>query len=358
MSEDPPLVRQWILLRKLAAHRSGLTVREMSREMEVTEKTIRRDLDLFRSLGMPLREEIAQRGCKRWSLPALLPEAQLGFRFDEALALYLGRQFLEPLAGTTIWESMQSAFRKIRATLTPEALEYLARHEDLIHRKAAGISDYSRKDELIDALMIAIEDGKAVHITYRSRQATEPATRELYPYGMVYNYRSLYLVAFSPEQEEIRHYKVNRMEAVEASPWPFQRPKSFDIRTHLAGSFGVYQGSGECFLVRVRFSSDVARYVTEARWHASQKLTAQRDGSLLAEFMLNTTEEIKSWVLGFGVHAVVLEPTTLRDEMRAEIQNMIGLYESPPSVTSVDGRVRDGPLGIVPIATKVKKVKN
>jgi DeoR-like helix-turn-helix domain len=45
MSEDPPLVRQWILLRKLATHRSGLTVREMSREMGVAEKTIRRDLD-------------------------------------------------------------------------------------------------------------------------------------------------------------------------------------------------------------------------------------------------------------------------------------------------------------------------
>jgi len=77
MSEDPPLVRQWILLRKLATHRCGLTVREMAREMEVAEKTIRRDLDQFRSLGMPLREEVAQRGCKRWCLPALLPEAQL-----------------------------------------------------------------------------------------------------------------------------------------------------------------------------------------------------------------------------------------------------------------------------------------
>ena len=321
----------------------------------VAEKTIRRDLDQFRSLGMPLREQITRRGCKRWCLPAILPESQLGFRIDEALALYLGRQFLEPLAGTLFWESMRSAFRKIKATLTPNTLEYLARHEDLFHRKASGISDYARKDELIDALMIAIEDGKAVHITYRARQATEPATRELYPYGMIYNYRSLYRVAFSPEHQEIRHYKVNRMEAVEASPWPFQRPKTFDIRTHLAGSFGIYHGSGACFLVSVRFSSRVACYVTEARWHASQKLTAQRDGSLLAEFMLNTTEEIKSWVLGFGVHAVVLEPTTLRDETRVEIQNLLGLYDTPRSVASIKGRVRDGPLEIIPVAGKAKK---
>jgi proteasome accessory factor B len=95
--------------------------------------------------------------------------------------------------------------------------------------------------------------------------------------------------------------------------------------------------------------------VTEARWHPSQKLTAQRDGSLLAEFMLNSTEEIKSWVLSFGVHAVVLEPSTLRDEMRAEIQSMLGLYETSKEDVSIETLGRDRSAEVVRLTGRARK---
>ena len=60
--------------------------------------------------------------------------------------------------------------------------------------------------------------------------------------------------------------------------------------------------------VKVRFLPRVATYVAEAKWHGSQKLEKQKDGSVLAEFRLSNTEEIKRWILSFGQHAVVLEP--------------------------------------------------
>lgn len=89
-------------------------------------------------------------------------------------------------------------------------------------------------------------------------------------------------------------------------------------------SFGVFQGEGEAeHTVRVRFSATVARYVAEGQWHASQQLTRQPDGSLLAEFHLSTTEEIKRWILSFGRHAEVLEPEELRQEIRDECAHVI-----------------------------------
>ena len=60
------------------------------------------------------------------------------------------------------------------------------------------------KAGIIDALIIAIEDRKAVHITYQSQQATETATRDVYPYGLVRHKGSLYLTAFAPEHDQIR----------------------------------------------------------------------------------------------------------------------------------------------------------
>lgn len=69
----------------------------------------------------------------------------------------------------------------------------------------------------------------------------------------------------------------------------------------------------------------MARYVQESKWHASQTLSRQRDGSVLAEFQLSTTEEIKRWIMSFGRYATVLEPADLRqaiaEEARCTVRN-------------------------------------
>jgi predicted DNA-binding transcriptional regulator YafY len=70
----------------------------------------------------------------------------------------------------------------------------------------------------------------------------------------------------------------------------------------------------------------VARYVQEATWHPSQRLAPVSDGSLLAEFSLSGTEEIKQWLLGFGRHAVVLEPVRLREEIIEELRALLEQY--------------------------------
>jgi proteasome accessory factor B len=90
---------------------------------------------------------------------------------------------------------------------------------------------------------------------------------------------------------------------------------------HLAKSFGVFRGDGEVH-VRIRFLQPVTRYVEESTWHPSQKLTRQRDGSVIVEFTLDGTEEIKRWIMSFGKHGTVLELSSLRQEILAEMDAM------------------------------------
>ena len=126
-----------------------------------------------------------------------------------------------------------------------------------------GTHDYSKKADLIDSLMQAIEDSRAVSMTYQSLQATEPVTYTVWPYGLAYHRGSLYLVGRTPRHEEICHWKVDRIEAVELKDQRFQRPEDFDLQKHLAKSFGVFHGDGEV-RVKVRFLPAVARYVEES----------------------------------------------------------------------------------------------
>ena len=90
----------------------------------------------------------------------------------------------------------------------------------------------------------------------------------------------------------MRHYKLDRVEAVEVSPFPFQRPEGFDLAAHLAALFGVDSGDGD-YRVRVRFLPPASRYVLESTWHASQQLMPKKDGSLIADFRLSGLEEVK-----------------------------------------------------------------
>lgn len=327
MHDDTALRRQWILLRTLGSRRSGLTVREMASEADVTDRTIRRDLDLFRGLGFPLEEESGDFGRKTWRMRRETTCPPLAFCLDEAAALFLCRRLLEPLSGTLLWDAVQSALGKVRATLSPHALEYLSKFDRVLFNTAPGAHDYSSRGEIIDSLQVAIEDRRCLWILYRSERSPESSRREVHPYGLIQHKGALYLVALDANADRVKHYKVDRIEDAEDCPTPFRVLPGFALKDHLAPTFGVYLTGGDATAVRIRFSPEVARYVEESRWHDSQNLVPQSDGGVIAEFTLTSLVEIRSWVSGFGSKAVVLEPEELRREIVEDLRRTLTLYE-------------------------------
>ncbi len=227
MLDPSPLLRQWNLLAALAEHQAGLGVEELARERDVGEKTIRRDLILLRRAGFPLVETRASHGRKLWRLAAAAPALDLDWQ--EAMSLYLARQFLEPLSGTYFWQAANRAFAKIRAGLGKEPLKYLDRMAKTVHLTAPGVGRYADKAAFLDQLTLAIEESRITLLTYQSERSTEPVTREVYPYAWVFHRNSPYLVAFATEHQEVRLYKADRIhKKVDATPLRFTRPADFN----------------------------------------------------------------------------------------------------------------------------------
>src|SRR5262245_47440698 len=113
MAERKQHLRQWLILRMLSARSLGATLKEMAVETGMGERTIRRDLVDLQSVGFPLAETVSDHGRKHWRLADTGQAPAMRFTWAEAVAISLGRQFLEPLAGTLWWQEAQSAFRKI-----------------------------------------------------------------------------------------------------------------------------------------------------------------------------------------------------------------------------------------------------
>ena len=95
--------------------------------------------------------------------------------------------------------------------------------------------------------------------------------------------------------------------------------------------YEIKYGKSKEIDARILFRPEVARYVKETRWHASQRNQPQPDGSLVVEMHLSGTRELKSWLLSFGRHAEVLAPPELRAEMREELQQAHEAYGEPIS---------------------------
>jgi len=325
MSHSSPLLRQWLLLRAIASGNGAATVKSLVASTGMSEKTIRRDLAVLRRVGFPVEEKSGEFGRKTFSLATPnIPVLQFGY--DEALALYLCRRTAIGFSGTFVEQSLHEAFLKIEASLGQRVARYVETMLTRVIQTQIG-GDYAAKAELLDRLFIAIEEDRALFLTYQSQRSTEPVTYDVYPYRLVDHHGSLYLFGYSPDHGETRTWKVDRMLDAQPTEIRFQRPDDAQVAAQLAGNFGIFSGKGDV-RVRIRFAPSAARYVSEKRMHASQKVELQPDGSAIVDFQLSNTTEVKAWALSFGAAATVLEPLQLIHEIARELAALTETYEA------------------------------
>lgn len=333
-ADRPTLIRQWLLIRALCASRNGCLVRDLAEEFNVSEKSIRRDLNALDCAGFRLETISEDHGRKRWKLDASQSVPLPELNPSEAAALYLGRRLMEPLAGTELWEAAQSAFLKLRQHFSPEALTYLESLAGTLHETTFGQSDYSERADVIDSLMLGVNESRVTRLLYHPLRSDTPEEYELQPLGLIWHRSTLYLVASSPGRPEPRHFKVDRIRDVTLLNKSFECHSDFDLQRHLEHSLGVYQTTAPLTDVCIRFAPDVARYVTEHRWHHSQQIEEQPDGSVIVTLQLSDLTEVKSWVLSFGTNARVLAPPGLVKAMRDEIDGLRDVYADSDSLSA------------------------
>lgn len=307
-------------------------VQSLANHFGTSEKTIRRDIGELRSNGIAIIESIESNNRKIYSIDKTsLPPLKLNF--DEALMVFLGTSSLTAFHSTSLDQASRSALDKLRLHIGESESKYLDKLLPRIHSpKSFEVPGADR--HVVDELMVAIEDERAIFIEYLSAKSTEPLTYDIHPYGMAEYKGSLYVVGHSCHHDEIRTWKVDRILDSRLTSCPFTQPDSFDLTAYLSTSFGVVAGDDDWF-VRIRFTGTAARYVTDRKYHQSQSNVGQADGSVIVTFRLGSLTEIKSWVLSFGSAADVLEPQELRQGIQREVNQMQSIFGSTPHA-SVD----------------------
>ncbi len=256
-----------------------------------------------------------------------LDSFQLGdvpFTADEILALAFGEDLLRSLEGTVFHDSIRSALGKIRAGLGPELGAYLERLGESFRVLPGPHKRYVESRETIQVLNDAVLAGRTLCMLYRTGRTGALSERELDPYRVWYRGGGLYVIGHDHQSGEIRTFAVDRIQRIEATDTRFETRDDFDFDAYTASSFGVI--AEPATRVRIVFESSWATYVEEHTWHPSQKLEALPDGRLELSMEVGGIAELRSWVLSFGAGAEVLEPETLRSDVRRELETAMARY--------------------------------
>jgi proteasome accessory factor B len=322
------LARQWQLIQLLARSRGGLGLDQLAQELECVRRTVYRDLDALMYAGFPVTSE-KRDGRVFYKLLDGFALGDVPFTTDELLALAFGEDLLRTLEGTVFHDSVHSALAKIRASLGPELAGFLERFSDAFRVLPGPHKRYGESREVIRTLNDAVLARRSVRLVYRTGRTGEENERTFDPYRVWYRDGGLYAIGHDHRSGELRTFAVDRIRSIERTGEPFEVPDDFDFDAYTAQAFGVV--SEPPVRVRIRFAPSRGTIVRERSWHPTQTLCEEASGHVLLEMEVGPSHELRDWVLSFGPDAEVLEPASLREDVRAAIAAAARLYEDAPA---------------------------
>jgi len=328
MARGDQLARQWKIIQTLLAARKGKSAADLAAVVGCGWRTVYRDLEALQAAGFPFYTE-KEGGKSTWSLLDTTGDnIPLPLSPTELMALYFSRSMMEVLRGTVFYDSLESLFEKIKATLPPEYLAYLSRIEQSLAVISKPYKRVGKLREMIERISQAVAQKNYIKIVYYTMSRKKQTRRKVAPYKIWFFDGTFYLIGNCGLREDIRIFALDRIKQLEQTDESFEVPADFDIDDFMKASFGVFHG--EPVTVRIRFAPEVAEYIKEKTWHASQRIEPRSDGSILFEVQVAGIKEIKFWLLRWGAKAVVLSPPSLRREMRQEAEAMLKNMRTAP----------------------------
>jgi predicted DNA-binding transcriptional regulator YafY len=306
-------------LLQLVQGRSCWNVRAIARELECSERTVFRDLQVLRLAGIPWYFD-PQAQCYRvrpgFRFPVLnLNEAEV---LGQAVATTLSKA-----PGLNIGDGARATTEKLAAISKESVQRILADASQLVAVLDLKLADHGRHQEIIRSVQGALLQRKQVIGRYHSPYKARAVSLRLHPYRLCLVKQAWYLIARPADRDAPHTYRVARFKSLRMTDLDADVPADFDLKAYFGNAWGVYRGP-ICYDVEIAFTCEAAALVTETTWHHTQKARRHKDGTATLSFQVDGLEEILWWVLGWSGRARVIKPPELRglvvEQLRAALK--------------------------------------
>lgn len=328
MARNTEVIRQWNILRSIEAARYGHTVHELAEANHVHVRTIYRDVIALQEAGFPLCDE-SRDGHTYWMLNTqpFRKLTQLGFSLSELCALYVSRRLVESLTGIPFQSALGEAFAKFEREIPAKMQTYLERLPSVMSARPTGgkVRLSPAHGRMVDDLVDASVARRQVRMRYYSLSSAREDEYLVCPLRFVHTQGAMYLRAWVPSRQQVLTFAAQRIKRVSVLEDRFDADPAWSEDTFSA-SLGPNDGPTVHVVLHVE--QELAPVLAERQYHRSQKSTLRPDGTLALEFDLCDDVWLRSFILQFGHRVQVLEPDSLAQEIREELDLARGHYRT------------------------------
>ncbi len=317
----------------LERNHQGLTVARLhhlltQENIACSERTVRRDLEVISSAHLPLisTEETEERQAIYTFKTTMALMSHVHFTYDEILALYLAKETLRSMTGSPLIEHILKLVDKIEKALGPGVTKELSNLSEYVSYKANSTWRAGVSQEILDTVYTATYEKQKLEIEYKSQSGANKdrvTKRVVGPETLYFANGGAYLIAQDFDDKKVKFFALARLVSVSLLEDEY-KSAGFVLEDFVRDNFGI-MGVGEKEEVELFIEDPLAAYVSERRWHESQRLTRVENG-IRFYLSVKLNDELARWILGLGPAAKVIKPERLRDQVLTLAQGVSGNY--------------------------------
>lgn len=285
-------------------------------------RTVQRDMLLLQECEPAIKFTKAGKE-HLWYIPRDVRNSNALMRIDsnEILSFYILKAHLKTFTGTVIEEDVNRLADKIEKY----APHNVFAHESLFWDQNIGYFDYSQCDENIRSLIKSITDEQWIKVSYNTSSKGK-VNQILVLLRCMFSYSgSIYAVAYVPKHDTHIALAVQNIESIEFLEDNTQKAPDFDFSDWTKNRFGVFYG--EIRRVTISVHKDFKHYFINRRWHQSQVVTEEQDGSLTLDLKVPIGSDFLAWLMSWGDAIKVERPNDLIKLLTESFQDAILNYQ-------------------------------
>jgi predicted DNA-binding transcriptional regulator YafY len=318
------------LARRLASSAEGMTLDEMAMATSTGRRTAERMRDALLAL-FPQMEEITDGATKRFRIPGGLDGIFQTPTAEELLELNKAATSLHGAGAEPRARILETLERKVRAAMRSSVLRKMVPDlEALVRAETIAVQAGPRpfEDEaLIATVRLALMAMKAIRFRYMG--GSKPgAVRTVTPFGLMFG-RANYLVAAEFGSSEPRNWRLDRIADLTVLELAATAPEHFSLSDYASRSFGIYQDEPQNVVLRV--TKQGAEDALVWRFHPTQRIEPQPDGSVVVRFTASGMLELAWHLFTWGDKIEVIEPAVLRQTLVGELRKAVAWHMDRPT---------------------------
>jgi predicted DNA-binding transcriptional regulator YafY len=297
----------------LQAH-GRLTGRALANRLEVSERTVHRDMEALSAAGVPV---FALRGSQGgWQLDENWRTQVPGLDEAELRALLMAQPRV--IGDPRLAAAAESALGKLLAVLPGAMRERASSIRQRLYVDTNGWRANNENLSMLSIVQDAVARDQKIWMRY-NKAGREVTERIVDPLGLVAKNRTWYLVAQTAAG--IRTYRISRILDVKLLNAPSERPANFDLAAYWRNSVAQFTEAWQSYEVTLRVERDLATWLK--MWQSALLESENADRWVTLRIRFDHEKEARFIVMGLGSRAEVIEPASLRDYVKTEVKRMM-----------------------------------